>query len=58
MAMHKLGIIGSGNVGSAPARWFKRVRHEVRITGRDRATIRATTSWAEFVLLAGPFGHR
>lgn len=56
MAMHKIGIIGSGNVGSARARGLKRAGHEVRMAGRDHAAIRATASWAEIVLFAVPFG--
>ena len=56
MAKHKIGIIGSGNVGSALARGLERAGHEVRMAGRDHAAIRATASWAEIVLLAVPFG--
>ncbi len=56
MAMHKIGIIGSGNVGGALACGLKRAGHEVRMAGRDPAAIRATASWAEIVLLAVPFG--
>ncbi len=56
MLMHKIGIIGSGNVGSALARGLKRAGHEVQTAGRDHAAIRATASWAEIVLLAVPFG--
>ncbi len=56
MAMHKVGIIGSGNVGSALARGLKRAGHEVQMAGRDHAAIRATASWAEIVLFAVPFG--
>ncbi len=56
MSLQKIGIIGSGNVGSALARGLKRAGHEVRMAGRDPAAIRATASWAEIVLLAVPFG--
>jgi len=57
MAMaKKIGIIGKGNVGSALARGLERAGYEVRAVGNDEAAIAATTSWAEVVLLAVPFG--
>ncbi len=56
MAKMKVGIIGSGNVGSALGRGLSRGGQEVRIVGRDKAAIRATASWADIVLLAVPFG--
>jgi 8-hydroxy-5-deazaflavin:NADPH oxidoreductase len=56
MAMHKIGIIGSGNVGSALARGLERAGHEVQTAGRDHAAIRAIATSAEIVLLAVPFG--
>lgn len=31
----KIGIIGKGNVGSAPQRGLARAGHEVRTTGKD-----------------------
>ncbi len=46
MATVEIGIIGSGNVGSALERGLKRRGDEVRIVGRDKATIRAPASWA------------
>ncbi len=55
MAVQKIGIIGSGNVGSALARGLKRAGHEVRMADRDHAAIRATASWAEILLIAVPF---
>ncbi len=56
MATNKVGIIGSGNVGSALARGLRRGGHEVRIVGRDKMAVRAIASWADVVLLAVPFG--
>ena len=54
--MSKIGIIGSGNVGSALARGLKRAGHDVRTAGNDQDAIRDTAGWAELVLLAVPFG--
>ncbi len=56
MATLKVGIVGSGNVGSALARGLRRGGSEVRVAGRDKAAIRATAAWADVVLLAVPFG--
>jgi len=52
----KIGIIGDGNVGSALSRGLKRVGHEVRAVGRDKAAVRDTAQWGEVVVLAVPFG--
>jgi len=56
MATKKIGIIGSGNVGSTLARGLERGGHEVRTVGRDKAAMRATVAWADIVFLAVPFG--
>ncbi len=56
MATKRVEIIGSGNVGSAFARGLRRVGHDVKTIGRDKVAMRATTAWADVVLLAVPFG--
>lgn len=54
--MSKIGIIGSGNVGSALARGLTRAGHDVRTVGKDQDAIHDSAGWAELVLLAVPFG--
>jgi predicted dinucleotide-binding enzyme len=56
MAKLKVGIIGSGNVGSALARGLKRVGHEVKAVGSIAPAMRETVAWADLVILAVPFG--
>lgn len=56
MAAQKIGIIGSGNVGSALARGLKSADYEVRSTEEDKEVIRQTGQWAEVIILAVPFG--
>ena len=56
MAERKIGIIGSGNVGSALARGLERAGHKVRPVGNDAAAVRETAAWADDVILAVPFG--
>jgi len=55
MATKKIGIIGSGNVGSALARGLKRAGLDVRTVDNDKTAVRETASWADVVLLAVPF---
>ncbi|MFP5246090.1 MAG: NADPH-dependent F420 reductase [Thermoanaerobaculia bacterium] len=49
----KIGIIGSGNVGSALERGLKRAGHDVRATGKEN--VRETAAWGEVIILAVPF---
>lgn len=56
MATNKIGIIGTGNVGSALQRGLTKAGHEVRAVGPDREELRKTAAWADLVLLAVPFG--
>ena len=52
----KVGIIGSGNVGSALARGLQRAGRDVRTTGKDPDEVRDVAAWADVVILAVPFG--
>src|ERR1700690_1081442 len=52
----KIGIIGSGNVGSALRRGLEGAGYEVKSTGRDPKEVRATVLWGEMLILAIPFG--
>jgi predicted dinucleotide-binding enzyme len=56
MAKQKIGIIGSGNVGSALARSITRAGHEVKTVGSNAPAVRETAAWANLVILAVPFG--
>lgn len=56
MATNKIGIIGTGNVGSALQRGLTKAGHEVRAVGPDREELRKTAAWADLVLVAVPFG--
>jgi predicted dinucleotide-binding enzyme len=56
MATSKIGILGNGNVGGALARGLKRVGHDVKAVGKDKAAIRELAAWADLVILAVPFG--
>lgn len=56
MTAKKVGIIGSGNVGSALARGLQRAGNEVKAVGKDKAAIRDAAVWGEIVILAVPFG--
>ena len=51
----RIGIIGSGNVGSALARGLTRAEHELRTVGNDKQALRELAAWAEIVVLAIPF---
>jgi 8-hydroxy-5-deazaflavin:NADPH oxidoreductase len=51
--MAKIGVIGSGNVGSALARGLTRAGHEVRTSRRQDAKEKA--SWGDVIILAVPF---
>lgn len=51
----KIGVIGSGNVGSALARGSARAGYPVRSAGHDAQQVRETAAWAECIMLAVPF---
>jgi predicted dinucleotide-binding enzyme len=53
MAMAKIAILGSGNVGSALARGLARGGHDVRASKKQDAKEKA--QWGEIVILAVPF---
>jgi predicted dinucleotide-binding enzyme len=55
MASSKIGIIGNGRVGSALARGFRCVGHEVRTVTGDTQALRDVAAWGEIILLAVPF---
>lgn len=52
----KIGIIGSGNVGSALKKGFETAGYEVKNAGRDPKEVLETTAWSDIVILAIPFG--
>lgn len=52
----KIGIIGTGNVGSALRRGLERARRDVRAAGHDNDAVRTTAEWADVLILAVPFG--
>jgi predicted dinucleotide-binding enzyme len=56
MAIGKIGIIGTGNVGSALQRGLARAKNEVRAAGSDKTEVRNAVEWADVVILAVPFG--
>jgi predicted dinucleotide-binding enzyme len=56
MAKQKIGIIGTGNVGSALARGAKRAGYEVKAVGNSVPAVREAAAWADLVILAVPFG--
>ena len=56
MATTKIGIIGTGNVGSALRRGLERARRDVRAAGHDNDAVRTTAEWADVLILAVPFG--
>lgn len=51
-----IGIIGTGNVGSALRRGLERAKQNVRAASEDKAEVRATAEWADVLILAVPFG--
>jgi predicted dinucleotide-binding enzyme len=51
----KIGIVGTGNVGSALARGLQRAGHEVRTAGHDGKAVRECGGWADVIILAVPF---
>ncbi len=51
----KIGIIGTGNVGSALARGIKSAGREVRSAGEEPTEVRDTAAWADILVLAVPF---
>lgn len=55
MATRKIGIIGSGNVGSALARGLERAGYEVRTVAVEAKANRETAAWADVVIIAVPF---
>jgi predicted dinucleotide-binding enzyme len=52
----KIGIIGSGNVGSALKSGLEGAGYEVKSAGHDPKDVRAATAWGDIVILAIPFG--
>jgi len=52
----KIGIIGSGNVGSALKKGFGAAGYEVKNVGRDPKDVRTTATWGDIVILAIPYG--
>ena len=52
----KIGIIGSGNVGTALRRGLEGAGYEVKSVGNDPKEVRATAAWGEMLILAIPFG--
>jgi len=52
----KIGIIGSGNVGTALRRGLEGAGYEVKSAGHDPKEVHATASWGELLILAVPFG--
>lgn len=55
MAKTKIGIIGNGRVGSALARGFRCIGHDVRTVTADQRAIRDVAAWSEIILIAVPF---
>jgi predicted dinucleotide-binding enzyme len=55
MGVKKIGIIGNGNVGSALARGFRSIGHEVRTVSDDKRDLEQVAAWGDVVLLAVPF---
>ncbi len=51
-----VGIVGAGNVGSALRRGLERVGYQVRVAGKEPATLKELAGWADVVFLAVPFG--
>lgn len=56
--MTRIGIIGTGNVGSALTNGLSRGDHEVRAVGKEPQKVKETAQWAEVIFLAVPFGER
>lgn len=52
----KIGIIGSGNVGSALKRGLEGGGYEVKSAGHDPKDMQATVAWGEVLILAIPYG--
>jgi predicted dinucleotide-binding enzyme len=52
----KIGIIGSGNVGSALRRGLEGSGYEVKGAGSDPKEVRAIAAWGDIVILAIPYG--
>jgi len=52
----KIGIIGSGNVGSALKSGLEGAGYEVKSSGRNPKDVQATAVWGDIVILAIPFG--
>jgi predicted dinucleotide-binding enzyme len=52
----KIGIIGSGNVGTALKRGLEGGGYEVKSAGRDPKDLRAIAAWGDVVILAIPYG--
>lgn len=54
----RIGVIGSGNVGTALTNGLTRAGYEVRTVGREPAKVKEIGQWAEAIVLAVPFGER
>jgi len=52
----KIGIIGSGNVGTALKRGLEGAGYKVKSAGRDQNDVRTAAAWGEVLILAVPFG--
>jgi predicted dinucleotide-binding enzyme len=52
----KIGIIGSGNVGTALKRGLEGAGYNVKNAGHDPKDVLAVAAWGEVILLAVPFG--
>ena len=52
----KIGIIGSGNVGTALRRGLEGTGYTVQSAGRDPNGLLTTAAWGEILILAVPFG--
>ena len=52
----KIGIIGTGNVGSALTRGLERAGYDVHTAGHDATAVRQCGAWADVLILAVPFG--
>lgn len=54
----RIGMIGSGNVGTALTNGLTRAGHEVRAVGKEPQKVKEIGQWAETIVLAVPFSER